>query len=102
MSKEKAARISNAGREASGKGGKSKKYEEWKKSDLLNKARGVGLENRSKMNKSELIDALRNHSPSVLIDALRHYNFIVARSVAWATMLLTAVKHDFCKSSCKT
>lgn len=61
MSKEKAARISNSGREASVKGGKSKKYEEWKKSDLLNKAREVGIENRSKMNKSELIDALRHH-----------------------------------------
>lgn len=61
MSKEKAARISNAGREASVKGGKSKKYEEWTKSDLLEKAREIGIDNRSKMNKQELIDALRNH-----------------------------------------
>ena len=61
MSKEKAARIANSPREASQKGGQSKKYEEWSKADLYNKAREVGIEGYSKMKKDELIDALRNH-----------------------------------------
>ena len=60
-SKEKAARIANAGKSASRKGGKSGKYEDWSKNDLEKKAREVGIEGRSKMNKSELADALRNH-----------------------------------------
>ncbi len=61
MSKEKAARIANSGREASVKGGKSPKYEEWNKQDLVKKAKEVGIENYSKMKKDELINALRNH-----------------------------------------
>lgn len=61
MSKEKAARISNAGDKASQKGGKQKKYEEWTKKELYDKAREVGIKNRSGMGKKELIDALRNH-----------------------------------------
>ncbi|HBG20851.1 MAG TPA: Rho termination factor [Desulfobulbaceae bacterium] len=61
MSKEKAARIANSSRKASQKGGLSKKYEEWSKTDLLNKAKEIGIEGRSKMKKNELIDALRNH-----------------------------------------
>ena len=60
-SKEKAARIANAGKSASRKGGKSGKYEDWSKNDLEKKAREVGIEGRSKMNKSELAEALRNH-----------------------------------------
>ena len=60
-SKEKAARIANAGKSASRKGGKSGKYEDWSKKDLEKKAREVGIEGRSKMNKSELAEALRNH-----------------------------------------
>lgn len=61
MSKEKAARIANSGKQASHKGGKSKKYDDWSKEDLYNKAKEVGIEGRSNMDKDELIDALRNH-----------------------------------------
>lgn len=61
MSKEKAARIANSGKEASKKGGKHKKYEEWARDELYEKAQEVGIEGRSEMNKDELIEALRNH-----------------------------------------
>lgn len=62
MSKNKAARIANTNRQAAGRrGGKSPKYEDWSKSDLYDKAKQVGIGGRSKMNKGELIDALRNH-----------------------------------------
>jgi hypothetical protein len=62
-SKEKAARIANAGsRSSTGrKGGKAGDYEDRSKEDLLKKARQVGIEGRSKMSKRELISALRNH-----------------------------------------
>jgi len=59
MSKEKAARIANS--EDEGKGGKKEKYEKWTKEELYNKAGEVGIEGRSKMDKDELIKALRNH-----------------------------------------
>ncbi len=60
-SKQKAARIANTPRSQSGKkGGKSGKYEDWSKDDLEDKAREVGIEGRSKMDKGELISALRN------------------------------------------
>lgn len=66
MSKEKAARISNAsdneGRGTVGRrGGKAEDYEDRTKEELLDRAREVGIEGRSKMDKGELIDALRNH-----------------------------------------
>ena len=66
MSKEKAARISNAnagssGNQASKKGGNAGKYEDRSKDDLLKEAKKVGIEGRSKMNKGELAKALRNH-----------------------------------------
>ena len=66
MSKEKAARISNAsdneGRSTVGRrGGKAEDYEDRTKDELLDRAREVGIEGRSKMSKDELIDALRNH-----------------------------------------
>lgn len=61
MSKSKAARIANSGREASRKGGKHGGYEGWSRDDLYQKARDVGIEGRSKMNKGDLIDALRHH-----------------------------------------
>jgi len=66
MSKEKAARISNAsaneGRsKVARRGGKGGDYEDRTKSELLDKACDVGIEGRSKMSKRELIDALRNH-----------------------------------------
>lgn len=61
MSKEKAARIANSGKEASQKGGKHKKYEKWTKDELYDKAEEVGIDGRSDMDKDELIKALRNH-----------------------------------------
>jgi hypothetical protein len=62
MSKEKAARIANTPRdEAAHRGGMSPKYEAWTKGDLYEKAKEVGIDHRSEMNKSELIDALRHH-----------------------------------------
>jgi hypothetical protein len=62
MSKEKAARIANSDRTSTAeKGGSSPAYEEWTKDDLYDKAREVGIEGRSAMDKGELIDALRNH-----------------------------------------
>jgi hypothetical protein len=61
-SKEKAARIANTGRENAGqRGGQSARYEEQSKEDLEKRARELGIERRSRMNKDELIDALRNH-----------------------------------------
>jgi hypothetical protein len=65
-SKEKAARVANAsardGRSAVAKrGGKGGDYEDRTKGELLAQARKVGIEGRSKMNKRELIQALRNH-----------------------------------------
>jgi hypothetical protein len=63
MSKEKAARIANTGREEAGeRGGSSPKYEEWLKDDLYEKAQEVGIESRSEMDKDELIDALRDRN----------------------------------------
>ncbi len=63
-SKEKAARIANAkagGGKPSTKGGGSSKYEDRTKEQLRKKAAELGIEGRSKMDKGELIDALRNH-----------------------------------------
>ncbi|WP_142847936.1 Rho termination factor N-terminal domain-containing protein [Telmatospirillum sp. J64-1] len=68
-SKEKAARIANAKAQArrgerespSRRGGKSPAYEEWSRDDLYEKAREIGIAGRSKMNKGQLIDALRHH-----------------------------------------
>jgi len=63
-SKEKAARIANAkagGGNPSKKGGKASAYEDQTKEQLQKKAADVGIEGRSKMNKGELVKALRNH-----------------------------------------
>jgi hypothetical protein len=65
-SKGKAARIANAARgqgkqKVGHRGGKSPAYDDWTKEDLMKRAREIGVEGRSSMNKSELIDALRNH-----------------------------------------
>ena len=34
---------------------------DWTKQDLMDRAREIGIDGRSKMNKGDLIDALRNH-----------------------------------------
>lgn len=61
-SKEKAARIANTNRKSAGKrGGKSPAYEDWTKDDLYDRAKEIGIEGRSGMDKTELIHALRNH-----------------------------------------
>ncbi len=61
MSKEKAARIANSSQKETNTGKSGQKYEEWTKNELYTKAREVGIEGRSKMNKQDLIQALRNH-----------------------------------------
>jgi len=66
MSKEKAARIANAsaaeGRSTIGaRGGHAEDYEDRTKRELMERAREIGIDGRSKMSKSELIDSLRNH-----------------------------------------
>lgn len=63
-SKEKAARIANAkaaGMQPSKKGGKAPPYEEWTKQQLYDRAREIGIDGRSSMNKRQLIKALRKH-----------------------------------------
>jgi hypothetical protein len=59
-SKQKAARIANTPN-AGKKGGKSKSYETWSKKERYAQAKKVGVAGRSKMNKTELIQALRNN-----------------------------------------
>ena len=65
MSKEKAARIANAqaneSQQPSRKGGKAERYEEWTRDELYQRAREIGIEGRSEMDKDALIEALRNH-----------------------------------------
>lgn len=65
-SKEKAARIANASANESRsqvgrKGGESGSYEDWTVDELQGRAREIGIEGRSKMNKDDLIKALRDH-----------------------------------------
>ena len=65
-SKEKAARIANAAAassrsEVSRKGATAEDYPDRTKRELLDRARELGIEGRSRMSKDELIDALRNH-----------------------------------------
>lgn len=63
-SKEKAARIANAkagGEDVSSRGGRAEDYEERSVEELRDRAAELGIEGRSEMSKSELIDALRNH-----------------------------------------
>jgi hypothetical protein len=64
-SKEKAARIANAqarnDQKPSKKGGNRSRYEDRSRADLYAMAQRVGIEGRSQMTKSQLIDALRHH-----------------------------------------
>jgi hypothetical protein len=65
-SKEKSARIANEAASSSRsqvgrKGGKSGSYDDWKVDELRRRAGEIGIEGRSKMNKGELVRALRNH-----------------------------------------
>lgn len=64
-SKQKAARIANsaAGSSRSSvgrRGGRSASYEEMTKQQLYERAKRIGIEGRSQMSKSELIDSLRH------------------------------------------
>ena len=63
MSKEKAARISNAqankDMHPSEKGGKAPPYEDWTKDDLYARAQEIGIDGRSDMTKEELYEAVR-------------------------------------------
>jgi hypothetical protein len=65
-SKEKAARISNQsareGRATVGRrGARNEDYDDRSTDELRERARELGIEGRSRMSKSELIEALRNH-----------------------------------------
>ena len=59
-SKEKAARIANT-KDAGKKGGKATEYEDRTKEELYEQAKELDIDGRSKMDKSELIKALRNN-----------------------------------------
>ena len=66
MSKEKAARISNESASSSRaevgrRGGKAEDLEDRTVDELRDRARELGIENRSEMDKAELVDAIRNH-----------------------------------------
>ena len=65
-SKEKAARISNESASSSRstvgrRGGAAEDLDDRSKDELAKRARKLGIEGRSKMNKGELVDAIRNH-----------------------------------------
>lgn len=59
-SKEKSARIANT-KNPGKKGGHASNYEDRTKDELYAEAKKVGIEGRSKMDKKELIHALRNN-----------------------------------------
>ena len=60
MSKEKAARISNAKAEGS-LDHNSTELEDRTQEELYDQAEEIGIEGRSKMDKDDLVDAIRNH-----------------------------------------
>ncbi len=60
-SKQKAARIANTPRKQSARrGGTSPSYDDWSKDDLQKRAKEIGIEGRSTMDKGQLVKALRN------------------------------------------
>lgn len=59
-SKEKAARIANA-KAAGTLDHRGDKLDERTKDDLYEEAQEIGIEGRSKMNKAELVKAIRSH-----------------------------------------
>ena len=64
-SKQKSARIANAAAKTSRsevgrKGGEAGDYEQWTVEQLRKRAAEIGIDGRSSMRKSELIEALRN------------------------------------------
>ncbi len=64
-SKEKAARIANAGantsrKKVASKGGHSGSYDDWTVKDLRKRAADLDIEGRSSMSKSDLVRALRD------------------------------------------
>ena len=60
QSKEKAARIANA-KAAGTLDHRGAKLENRTKDDPYEEAQEIGLQGRSRMNKAELVDAIRNH-----------------------------------------
>jgi hypothetical protein len=65
-SKEKSARIANAAAassrsEVGSRGGRSGSYDDWTVADLRKRAAEIGIEGRSAMTKSDLVEALRTH-----------------------------------------